>query len=382
MFKLIVRNLTRNLLRTLLTVGSVALALFVAGLLGAFLGAMESAEGSAENRVVVRHAVSLTFQLPESYSEKLRKLDHVLEVTPLNWYQGIYIDDRMENFFPRFSSDPDTLFKVFTDYSMPDQQLADFKADRAGFIAGQALVDKYGWKMGEQITIKGDIYPVDVTLNLRGIFENTKTRSAEKQIFFQRRYLEEALGNPGQVGTYWLLLDSAQNVGTVINAAEAMFANSDAPARGETEEAFALSFLEMMGNIRLFLGSIGLAIVCSILFITANTMAMAARDRTREVAVMRTLGFRGGQMVGLVLAESLLVAVGGALMGVTLLYLLLKGVGQALQDNSGLFATLQVSPGLWLAALGVGVLIGLLSGVAPAVAAARSSIVDGLRKVS
>ncbi len=381
MTKLVWRNLTRNKMRTLLTIASVGLALFILCLLAALLKAMEGAEGAAANRVVVRHAVSLTFSLPEAYWERLRRLDHVIEVTPLNWYQGQYIDDKPANFFPRFSSDPATLFKVFDDNLISDEDLRAFADDRAGFVAGQALVDKYGWKIGDQISIKGDIYPVDVQLNLRGIFRNPKVSAGEKQIFFQRRYLEEATGNPGQVGTYWLKLDSPSSVTAVVRAAEEMFANSDAPVRAETEEAFQLSFLEMMGNVRLLLGSIGLAIVVSILFITANTMAMAARDRTREVAVLRTLGFRTGQVTGLVLGESVLVAVLGALAGAGGALLLLKGAHQALEEF-GVFGNLTVSPGLFALSLGAGAAIGLLSGLLPALAAVRTDIVDGLRKVA
>lgn len=381
MNKLVWRNLTRNRMRTLLTIASVGLALLVLCLLTALLQAMERAEGSADNRVVVRHAVSLTFALPESYWQRLRGLEHVLEVTPLNWYQGIYIDDKPANFFPRFSADPDTLFSVFDENLIPADQLQAFKDDRAGFIAGKTLVEKYQWKLGDQITIKGDIYPVDVTVNLRGIFENPEVKAGERQIFFQRRYLEEATGNPGQVGTYWLKLDSPANVAKVVKAAEAMFANSEAPVRAETEEAFQLSFLEMLGNVRLLLGSIGLAIVISILFITANTMAMAARDRTREVAVLRTLGFRTGQVTTLVLAESVLVATLGAAAGTGLAAGLLKMSQQALADF-GIFGTLGVSPSLFGAALSLGALIGLLSGLLPAIAAARTDIVDGLRKVA
>ena len=381
MKKLVWRNLIRNPMRTFLTIASVGLALFILCLLAALLKAMEGTEGTAANRMVVRHAVSLTFTLPESYGEKLRRLDHVLEVTTLNWYQGQYIDDKPENFFPRFSSEPDTLFEVFDDNLIPPDQLQAFKDDRAGFVAGKTLADKYGWKLGDQITIKGDIYPVDVQLNMVGIFENPKVRSSERQIFFQRRYLEEAMNNPGAVGTYWLKVDSPASVPAVVRAAEAMFANSDAPVRAETEEAFALSFLEMLGNVRLLLGSIGLAIVVSILFITANTMAMAARDRTREVAVLRTLGFRTGQVTGLVLGESVLVAVLGALFGTTLAWLVVKIAAGALADF-GVYGNLAVGPGLFGVALAAGGLIGFLSGLLPAVGAARTDIVDGLRKVA
>lgn len=381
MTKLVWRNLTRNKMRTFLTIASVGLALFILCLLSAILQAMEGTAGAAANRVVVRHAVALTFTLPESYWERLRRLDHVIEVTPLNWYQGVYIDNKQANFFPRFSADPDTLFQVFDDNLIAPDQLQAFKDDRAGFVAGKTLVEKYGWKLGEQITIKGDIYPVDVQLNLRGIFENPKVSSGERQIFFQRRYLEEAMGNPGQIGTYWLKLDSPSSVAAVVRAAEEMFLNSDAPVRAETEEAFALSFLEMMGNVRLLLGSIGLAIVVSILFITANTMAMAARDRTREVAVLRTLGFRTGQVTSLVLGESVLVATLGALIGTTIAWGLIR-MAHGFLEEIGLFGNLTVSPALFAVALGAGAVLGLLSGILPALAAARTDIVEGLRKVA
>lgn len=381
MTKLVWRNLTRNPMRTLLTIASVGLALFILCLLAALLKAMEGTEGAAANRVVVRHAVSLTFSLPEAYWDRLRRLEHVVEVTPLNWYQGQYLDDKPTNFFPRFSADPDTLFKVFDDNLISEADVKAFSDDRAGFIAGQALVDKYGWKIGDQITIKGDIYPVDVQLNLRGVFRNPKVSAGEKQIFFQRRYLEEAMNNPGQVGTYWLKLDSPSSVTAVVRAAEEMFANSDAPVRAETEEAFQLSFLEMMGNVRLLLGSIGLAIVVSILFITANTMAMAARDRTREVAVLRTLGFRTGQLTGLVLGEAVLVSALGALAGAGLAWTVLRLAHRALEDF-GPFGNLTVSPALFAVSLAAGAAIGLLSGFLPAIAAVRTDIVDGLRKVA
>src|SRR5688572_17508702 len=243
MTKLTLRNLFRNKRRTFLTVGSVSIAILLLCLLLTLLASMQNTEASADNRVVVRSKISLTFDLPEAYWTRVKTVPHVTAVTPLNWYQGVFIDDRPENFFPRFSSDPETIFDVFPEYELSDAEKTAWRAERDAFIAGQALVDKYGWKIGDRIQIKGDIYPVDLNLVLRGIFRVPATISQERQIYFHRRYLEEAMDNPGSVGTYWLRVDSPANVPAVITAAEAMFANSEMQVRAETEEAFQLSFL-------------------------------------------------------------------------------------------------------------------------------------------
>ncbi len=381
MIKLVWRNLLRNKRRSALTLASVALALLILCLLGAALNALAGAASSnSANRVVVRNAISLTFQMPEAYGQRLERLDHVVAITPLNWFQGVYKDSRPENFFPRFSTDPDTVWTVFPELEISDEQKQAFKAERSAFVAGQELVDKYGWKLGDTITIQGDIYPVDLELVLRGIFKQPNNTSAERQLYFHERYLEEALGNPGQVGTYWLLLDDPDAVPQVVAAAEAMFENSEAQVRAETEEAFALSFLEMLGNVQFLFGAIGLAIVISIFLITANTMAMAARERTREVSVLRTLGFQRSQVVGMVVGEALAIGVLGSLAGALLAFALLRALGPAIAETGLFFGGFSITPRLLLISIAIGIAIGLLSGLAPAFVAARTRIADGLRR--
>ena len=382
MGRLTLRNLLRNKRRTFLTMSSVALALLLLCVLFSFLAAMERAEGSADNRVIVRNRISLTFSLPEAYEQRLRGVEHVEAVTPMTWYQGVYIDNRPQNFFARFTTDPATLLSVYPEYQISPQALADWQSDRMGFITGAALAEKYGWKIGDQIFIKGDIYPVDVNLTLRGIYQEPNAPAAEKQIFFHRRYLEEALDNPGEAGTYALLIDSPDNLPKVVSSIEAMFENSEARVRAESEEAFSLSFVEMLGNIRLLFGAIGSAIVVSILFITANTMAMAARERTTEVAILKTLGFRTRQVVALVLGESMLVALTGGIVGCALAFVLMPALAGVMQDVFPVFGTLRVTQGILVAALAASFAIGLLAGWFPAFAAARLRIVDGLRRVA
>ncbi len=383
MVKLVWRNLLRNKRRTLLTMSSVALALFILSMLAALLDAMTNVRGSSNaERIVVRNAISLTFSLPEAYWQRLTPLDHVEAVAPMDWFQGVYKDPRPENFFPRFAVDPDTIFSVFTNYRIDPAELAAWKAERTAFVAGRALVERQGWKLGDSITIKGDIYPVDLTLVLRGIFTDPESSSSERQLFFHRRYLEESRGNPGQVGTFWLRLDRPESGTAVIRAVQAMFENSADQVRAETAEAFALSFVQMFGNIRFLFGAIGLAIVVSIFLIVANTMAMAARERTREVAVMRTLGFRRGQVLALVLLEAVVVGVGGALLGSLAARAALAAAGPALQEVGFFFNDLTVSLGGVALALAIGLVLGSLSGLAPALQAARLRIVDGLRRVA
>ena len=382
MGKLIWRNLLRNKRRTLLTMASLMLAVVLLTFLTALLDMFGNTEAAVDNRLVVRSAISLANPLPESYGPRLQRIERVQAVTPLNWFQGVYLNDRPENFFARFSSDPETLFQVFTEYQMSDAEKQAWAAERGAFVAGKVLADKYGWKIGDQIFIKGDIYPVDLNLTLRGIFTVPGVEASEKQIFFHRRYLEEAMDNPGIVGTYFLLLDSTDAVPSVVEKAEGMFANSDSQVRAETEAAFQLSFLEMMGNIELLFQAIGLAIAVSIFFITANTMAMAARERTTEVAVLKTLGFQGGQVMGMVIFEAVLVGLLGAALGCVLSAAAIGGMAQALDKVFPVFGTLAMTPRAWAIGLGIGLLVGLISGLFPALSASRLRIVDALRRVA
>jgi putative ABC transport system permease protein len=382
MGKLAWRNLLRNKRRSFLTMGSVAVTLVLLCLLLAILDAMERAEGSSDNRVVVRSAISLTFNLPESYWQRLETVAHVEAVTPLDWFGGTYIDNRPENFFPQFACDPATQLDVFPEYQIPAEQLKTWQAERNAFLAGKSLAEKHGWKIGDQIFLQGTIYPVDLELTLRGIFTVPNAPAQEKSIYFHRKYFQEALGNPGTTGSYWLRVRSPEDVPAVIAQTEAMFQNSDAQVRAETEKAFQLSFLEMLGNIRLFLGVIGLAVIISLLFITANTMAMAARERTTEVAVLKTLGFGRFQVVAMVLLESLAVGVLGSLAGLGLATLLLRTVATAMEDVFPIFGTLRMSGDVLLVGLALGIAIGLVSGWFPAFQAARLKIADGLRRVA
>jgi putative ABC transport system permease protein len=341
----------------------------------------QGAESSSDNRVVVRNAISLTFDLPEYYGQRLATLDHVSAFTPLDWFGGIYIDQRPENFFAQFGCDPYTLFRVFPEITLAPSQRQAFEKERGSFIAGRELAEQYGWKPGDTVVIRGEIYPFDLNITLRGIFENAVDPTQERQIYFHREYMEEALDNPGVVGTWWLKIDSPGHVPEVIAAAEAMFANSASQVKAETEKAFQLSFVEMLGNIRLLFGAIGLAVVISVLFITGNTMAMTARERTTEMAVLRTLGFGRRHVVGLVFLEALAIALLGGVIGLLFSAGFIRTAALVMGKAFPLFSSLRLQPDTTVLGVLMVVGIGLASGIPPGLLAARTRIVDGLRRV-
>ena len=382
MFKLIRRNLLRNKRRTILTVLSIAIALILLAFLDLLLAAMSGINSASANRLVVRNAISLTFSLPAAYRQRLATLEHVEGITIMNWFQGRYIDNRPENFFPRFGTDPETFLDVFPELELSPEEVQAWLAERTAFIAGRTLAEDQGWELGDVITIEGDIYPVDIELTLRGIFTHPTDDAQERQVFFNWQYVEEALNNPGQINTFYLLLDSPDNMNDTIVQAEAMFENSRDQVRAETEAAFFLSFIEMMGNVQFLFSAIGLAVIASIFFITVNTMAMAARERTTEVAVLRTLGFTRSRVLAIVLFESLAVGVLGAAIGLAVMPVVTGTLSSVLESQGLAMSGLALGERTTGLVMGIGVSLGLAAGLVPALQAMNMKIVDGLRRVA
>ncbi len=382
MFKLIRRNLLRNKRRTILTVLSIAIALILLAFLDLLLAAMSGVNSASANRVVVRNAISLTFSLPAAYQQRLAALEHVEGITIMNWFQGRYIDDRPENFFPRFGTDPETFLNVFPELELSPDEADAWLAERTAFIAGRALAEEQGWELGDVIAIEGNIYPVDIELTLRGIFTHPTNDAQERQIYFNWQYVEEALNNPGEMNTFYLLLDSPDNMNDTIVQAEAMFENSPDQVRAETEAAFFLSFLEMIGNVQFLFSAIGLAVIASIFLITVNTMAMAARERTTEVAVLRTLGFTRSRVLAIVLFESLSVGVLGAAIGLAVMPVVTSALSSVLESQGLAMSGLRLGERTPTLVMGIGVSLGLAAGLVPALQAMNMKIVDGLRRVA
>jgi putative ABC transport system permease protein len=383
MFKLaslILRNVRRNRRRSLLTVASIAVSLALLSLLLAmyqtfFYG--EDVSPSEALRMVTRHRVSLTQPLPASHLSAIRGVPGVKELTPFSWFQGVYIDNRQEHFFARFAVDADRIFDIHLDWEMPADQIATFKQQRTACAIGEQIAKDQKLKIGDRVTIKGDIYNATLELTVVGIFKHPQ---AAQCLIFHREYLSELLlakNDPQRdmVGTYLILADRPENVPRIARAIDTMFENSPYPTRTESEKEFGRSFLAFMGNIKLFLAAICAAVTFTILLVSANTVAMSVRERTREMAILRTLGYTPAEIIQLVLGEAILLSLLGGLVGL--------GIGYGLSKVLQVLATMFLFQGLkWQAALvvlSVAAIVGIVASVVPAVLASRRNVVESLR---
>ena len=378
---LIVKNCLRNRRRSFLTIFSLSISLCLLGVMMAlyyalFFGAPAKAQA---RRVVTRHKVSIVFQMPIYYREQIRKVRGVEEVAIWQWYGGVYKDSRdQRNFFPRLAVEADRLFKVYLDYRIPDEQKQAFIQDPAGCIVGKSLANRFNFKVGDKILIKGDIFPFDLDMTVRGIYASDE--SNEDTLWFNFKYLENALRNSTRLaaGTFTMLASDPADVPSISREVDALFANSPAPTRTESEFTFGLSFLSFLGNIKVILMSICGAVTFTILLISANTMAMSVRERVREVGVLKTLGFQNSTIMGMILTESALIALIGGVIGLAVAQLLCNIIrqGPAIIEQT---KSLTIQPPVLLALLGISMFIGVASAIVPAWNASRTNIIDALR---
>src|SRR3984885_3267162 len=376
--RFVTKNAFRNKRRSILTVLSIALSLLLLTLMMTLWHAFALDDGSAESaqRLVVRHRVSLTFTLPMYYRDKIRAIPGVVSVVPVSWFGGIYKDQKPENFFPKFGTDPDEFFKVFRDIQMPEDQIKAWQRDRQGVIVDDSLAAKYGWKIGDRLYIQGDIFPVNLELYVRGIFHSTPDN---KSAYFNSKYVEEAVSFfKGQAGTFSILAASPSDVSKIATEIDDMFRNSPQPTKAESEKAFGLEFVAMMGNVKAFILSICSAVVFATLLVSANTMAMSIRERTREVAVLKTLGFTKIGVLGLFVSEAVALSLAGGLLGASLGSLLVYGFSHAAPLT---FFPLRMTPAIFTLALLTSGFVGLLSAALPSYHASQINIVDGLRHI-
>jgi putative ABC transport system permease protein len=375
-WRLVLANLGRKKIRTTLTIGSFAVAMFLFGLLAvirlAFSGGVDLA---GADRLTIINRISLIMPLPFSYGDRLRQTEGVADATFASWFGGVYVDEK--NFFPQFAV-PDNYARMFPEFLVPPDQLDDFLRDRQGAIAGRDTAERFGWKIGDRIPIRGTIFPGAWEFNLRGIYSGRRPGDDETQFWFRHDYLEEQRAwGKGLVGWYTVRLKSPDDAVAVAKAIDARFANSAFETRTQSEKEFAASFVKQMGNIEFLILTIGGVVLFTLLLVTGNTMAMAVRERTGELAVLKTLGYGDRTVLGLVLAESLVyAAVGGGIGLVLAKAFTLRG-----DPTNGMLPYFEL-PGATLAlGFGVALSVGLLAGLVPAVAAMRLRVAEALRKV-
>lgn len=374
---LLLANLRRKKTRTILTVGSFAVALFLFGMLAAIHFAFyQGVEVAGADRLVVINRVSIIQPLPLSYRERLLQLAGVQAVTSANWFGGVYQDER--NFFPQFAVDHDSYREMFPEFVIDDEQWRAFAGDREGCVVGAALAQRYGWKLGDRIPIRGTIFPGTWEFNIRAVYRGSRPGDDEGQFWFRRDYLEERGPQwvKGLVGWYTVRVGNAADASVVSRAIDERFANSPYETKTDPERAFAASFAKQMGNIEALILIIGGVVFFTLLLVTGNTQALAVRERTTELAVLKTVGFSDRFALVLVLAESTLVACVGGLAGIAAAKLVTPALTKALPGFTVFLPTSDLVLGLVLA-VGVGLAAGLL----PAVSAMRLRVVDALRRV-
>ena len=378
--RFVTKSAFRNKRRSLLTVLSLTFSLLLLTLMMTIWRAfyIDTASAESAQRLVTRHRVSLTESLPGFYREKIRAIPGVTAIAPNNWFGGRYKDDKPENMFAQFGTDPDEILKVFTDFKIPPDQVQAWQRDQAGVIVDDQLAKKYGWKLGDRIVLKGTIYPVDLELTIRGIYTGPQPADS---VYYNQKYVEEAVPfAKGKAGTFEILADSPGSVSRIASTVDDMFRNSPEPTKTESEKAFYLSFVNSIGNVKAFILSICLAVLFATLLVSATTMAMSIRERTREVAVLKTLGFTRPTIVSLYVGEGVLVALTGGALGCLLAIVLVAALAHA--PGMGIFlAGVKVTPATLLVAIFVAGMVGFISAIIPAYHSAKLDIVEGLRYI-
>lgn len=385
LLKIVLKNLFRHRLRTALTMLGIATAVMAFGLIRTIVGAWNAGvAASAANRMITHHSVSFIFPVPLPYRQQIARVPGVAAVSWANWFGGVYGDPNdFKNFWPRLAVDPATFFDLYPEFQVPPDQLAAFQKERNACIIGRKLAQQHGFKIGDAITMEGDIFPGRWEWVVRGIYTGRDQTVDETQMFFQWNYLYEQVrarepGRPVEVGWYILRVEPPDAMPRVAAAIDEQSVNSRAPTKTESEKAFQQSFVAMSSAIITSLQVISVVIVGIILLVLANTIVMAVRERTREYAVLKTLGFSARHLVGLILGESLLIALCGGLLGLALTFPMVAGFGKALPT---FFPIINVAPLTIALALGAAVVAGLVAALFPATRVVRTPIVAGLRTV-
>ena len=381
-FGLVWKNIWRKKVRTSLTILSVLVAFLLFSLLNAVGQAFVSGGAmTGASRLVVIDKISLINFLPISYLNRIAQIPGVARVANLSWFGGYYQDPQRQ--FPQFPVDPDAYFDVYPELVLPEDQMAAWKKNRTGAVIGQDLADVYGWKIGDRVPIQSTIFSQKNgsrtwEFDIVGIFDTTDPKGSTGMMLFRHDYFAEANSfGDGFTGWFTLRLEEGADPVEVARAIDLEFANSPNQTQTSTEAAFAASFAKQFGNIALIVKLILAAVFFTLLLVTGNTMAQSVRERIGELAVLKTLGFRDGTVLGIVLSESVLIMLIGGLLGLAIGWIVGQGIATAL---AAFIPGIAVSPDIVLSALAFMVGAGVLAGVFPAVQAMRLSIVDALAR--
>jgi putative ABC transport system permease protein len=380
-FWLVIKSARRSKRRTILTVLSVAIAVFLFASLRAVLDGFSAAvEASSSTRIVTQRSTSLFFSMPISHAESIRSTPGVQDLTWASWFGGVYKDSR--NFFAQYAIEPESYLRMYPEIVLTPEERKAFLDDRTGCIVGDGLARNYGFKLGDKITLQVGIPTYgtsDFDFTVRGIYRSGGAAVDNQSMMFHWKYADERSTQKGLAGWYIAQISNPDQAAQVAGAIDRKFASSPFETKTDTERAFQNTFVSMFGNINLLLGSIALAVVITTLFVAGNTMAMSVRERTTEIAVMRTLGFQSATIFLLIAGEGLLMALTGGLLGAILARLL---VNPDFLPANGFIPEIAVNNTNVAIGVGLSAVIGIVAGLIPATMASRLKIVDALRRVA
>ncbi|UCG62856.1 MAG: ABC transporter permease [Candidatus Zixiibacteriota bacterium] len=380
--KLVSKNATRHLLRTFLTILGLAIAVMAFAVIRTSIDAWYAgANASSPNRLVVTNNISLVFPLPLAYKEKIEQLDGVTGISWAQWFGGTYVDPK--NFFAQFAIDGESYLALYPEYIIPAVQKETFLKERNAVIVGRALADRFGWSVGDPIRLIGTIYPGEWDFVIRGIYTGKEETTDEAQWFMRYEYLDERMkaetpGRAGQVGSFIVQIADPSKAAQMSATIDSIFVNSLAETKTQTEEAFQLSFVAMASSIVTGLRIVSFMVIGIILLVLANTMAMTARERVSEYAVMKTLGFRPIHILGLIFGESLVIAGIGGLLGILVTFPISNLLSIVIKDFFPVFKLEIITLAIGMIA---SITVGIVADIFPALKAVKTPIVEGLRIV-
>ena len=381
--KLIIRNSFRHKLRSILTITGIAIAVIAFGLLRTVVTAWYAGvESSSVDRLVARDAVSFIFPLPYSYLDKISQIPGVEDVSYANWFGGTYIDKN--NFFSRLAVDADNYFDVYPEFLLSKKELDDFKKERNSCVIGKDIATQYHLKVGDAMTLDGDIFPGKWDFVIRGIYQPKYKSTDATQMLFHWDYLNERMkkespGRANQIGWFIIKIKNSDQSSIISDKVDALFKNSSAETKTETERAFQQGFIASSSAIITSMNVMSFVIVGIIMLVLANTMIMSARERTKEYAVFKALGFNAGHLSGLILGESLFISILGGGLGLLLTFPIVEGF--AANIPKGFFPIFQIEPITLILAISAIIVIGVAAALFPLQRAITTKIVDGFRFV-
>ena len=386
---LILKHLRKNWIRTLSTVLALSVCIFLFCTLQTVVEAVNfGLHAGNAGRLITRHYVSLVFNLPVNYEQRVASIPGVKEVAAFAWFGGIYRDPK--NFFANFATEPQKFLDLYPEIMLPPDQKEKWLHDRRGCIIGRKLSQRFGWKLGDTFQLESSIPPYRVghpfEFVVDGIYDTDEAKYPATDLnsmYFDYKYLYEATSQRIGIGYLAEAIDDPKHAGAVSKAIDAEFENSDTPTKTETEQAFMAGFVAMAGNLAFLLNGIGLAVAFTILLVTANTMSIAVRERQQEIGVLKTLGFSSGLVMTLILSEALLIGVIGGFIGILISLAILRILPQMpmIGDILAGYPNFGLSPQTTAIGVGIALLLGLMAGFFPAMTGYRARITETLRQV-